>query len=448
MQKSGFWVLPAAAFVLLAAAFHNGYPLVYSDTGTYIASGFEGKVPMDRPIAYGLFLRHASLAASLWLPVFLQALLTAWLLCRLFGPSLGEKRSAGAYFFLLVALCALTALPWYAGQLMPDIFTAAQLMIVALVLTAQDLRRWEWVLLGFVFVFCCLTHFSNLFIGLLTVAGTILPQVRKNLPHWRRRALVLTLWSASAFVAMPTLNWALEGSFSLGKGSSAFLIGRFIDSGMLKMYLDDHCTEHSYRLCAYKDSLPDTSRKFHWDANSPLYKAGGWGAPAAEAEYRAIVRGTLSSPKYLGLHFWESLLSTPSQLMQNAIGSGLDYGWYRSPASPPYQSVQRFFPHEFNEYFHSRQCGNLWKQNLRFEFFNEINFWVQVATLLAALWLLAVGGRAAPLWWVLVLGVVANAFVTSSLAVICDRFSPRVTWLLTAWVLAQWIGARWPRRET
>jgi hypothetical protein len=32
--------------------------------------------------------------------------------------------------------------------------------------------------------------------------------------------------------------------------------------------------------------------------------------------------------------------------------------------------------------------------------------------------------------------------------VICDRFSPRVTWLLTAWVLAQWIGARWPRRQT
>ncbi|MFK8101257.1 MAG: hypothetical protein AB8G15_01985, partial [Saprospiraceae bacterium] len=53
--------------ILLFVAFYNGYPLVYSDTGTYIQSGFELFVPVDRPLTYGLFLRYTSLGISPWL---------------------------------------------------------------------------------------------------------------------------------------------------------------------------------------------------------------------------------------------------------------------------------------------------------------------------------------------------------------------------------------------
>jgi hypothetical protein len=45
-------------------AIWNGYPLVFLDTGTYVASGFERFVPRDRPLAYGFFIRHSSLAHS------------------------------------------------------------------------------------------------------------------------------------------------------------------------------------------------------------------------------------------------------------------------------------------------------------------------------------------------------------------------------------------------
>ena len=45
-----------AIIMLLSAAFYNGFPLVYSDSGTYLNSGSEFFVPDDRPITYGLLI--------------------------------------------------------------------------------------------------------------------------------------------------------------------------------------------------------------------------------------------------------------------------------------------------------------------------------------------------------------------------------------------------------
>ena len=194
------------------------------------------------------------------------------------------------------------------------------------------------------------------------------------------------VWSMSAFIVLPAINYAVGREWILSKGGYTFLIGRFIDSGLLKQYLDDHCATSNYRLCQYKDSLPVNSRLFHWEADSPLTKEGGWGNKVTENEYRQIVKGTLTSPKYLALHLWESVISTPTQLMQNATGSGLDYKWYRSPASPPWQAISKWFPHEHNEYRFSRQCGNLWKQELNFDFFNTLLFWVLSLSLVLLFW--------------------------------------------------------------
>ncbi|MBK6932252.1 MAG: hypothetical protein IPH12_15870 [Saprospirales bacterium] len=278
LSGSAGWEMAAATVFLLAAAFHNGYPLVFSDTGTYVSSGFEGKIPVDRPIAYGLFIRHMSMAVTLWGPVLVQGFLTAWLLRTLLLPLAGD-RFAGKFLFLVAALCMLTGLPWYAGQLMPDIFTAMQVLILGIVLTRPRIARRLWVALGALFVCCCLVHFSNLFIGLLTVVGVaagllVWPAGRPFFPRWRFRMAVVGAWCALAFLALPALNWAVERQFTLGNGSYTFIIGRMVDSGMLKMYLDDACPTNAYRLCQYKDSLPENSRQFHWDGNSPLHKEG------------------------------------------------------------------------------------------------------------------------------------------------------------------------------
>src|SRR5829696_8859661 len=67
-------------FFLILPALQNGYPLTYSDTGTYIYSGYEKFVPIDRPVGYGLFIYFFSqLINSLWTIIILQAVFIFWL---------------------------------------------------------------------------------------------------------------------------------------------------------------------------------------------------------------------------------------------------------------------------------------------------------------------------------------------------------------------------------
>ena len=61
--------------IIVYPAFMNMYPLVYSDTGTYILSSRELVAPVDRPLMYGLLIRLFSWQVSLWPVVIFQGAL-------------------------------------------------------------------------------------------------------------------------------------------------------------------------------------------------------------------------------------------------------------------------------------------------------------------------------------------------------------------------------------
>ena len=66
-------------------------------------------------------------------------------------------------------------------------------------------------------------------------------------------------------------------SSAMSKSKHIFYMGRMVENGILKKYLDETCATKNYQLCAYKDSLPATADRFLWDfENSPVYKLGGW----------------------------------------------------------------------------------------------------------------------------------------------------------------------------
>src|SRR5437879_1330445 len=119
--------LLAPTLVLSGAAIYNGYPLVYPDTGDYVALADIS----FRSIFYSLLIAPARLTGSLWPVVFLQSLIVAHLL-RLVLRVVFSIVSGAAFLVITVLLCILTSLPWYTGFIMPDIFTGVLVLCLFL----------------------------------------------------------------------------------------------------------------------------------------------------------------------------------------------------------------------------------------------------------------------------------------------------------------------------
>src|SRR4051812_5172804 len=111
------------AFCLMLDAFYNGFPLVYSDTSTYIASGFELESPFDRPITYGLFLRIFSLnGLSLWFVIFFQSLILSYLIFLVVQLVIRQESFLMFGLLTIILLSLFTGVSWTVSQLMPDVF--------------------------------------------------------------------------------------------------------------------------------------------------------------------------------------------------------------------------------------------------------------------------------------------------------------------------------------
>src|SRR6202163_2936805 len=113
------WTIAASVMIaaLLWPALWNGFPIVFHDTGGYLARPFEGTLEFGRSAFYGAFLA-LGIPLGFWPHVVAQAALIAWLVVvtlRTHGFG-GRPWLAAA---TVVGLSVLTGLAWYASHLMP-----------------------------------------------------------------------------------------------------------------------------------------------------------------------------------------------------------------------------------------------------------------------------------------------------------------------------------------
>ncbi len=140
---------------------------------------------------------------------------------------------------------------------------------------------------------------------------------------------------------------------ALSKSGHAFLMGAMVEHGTVQKYLDEKCDSENYRLCAYKDSLPEKAWQFVWDEDSPFYKTGGW--KGTRQEFNEIITGTLTSPKYLLLHIRESAKATLQQLTRFEIGDGSGVFLHGALL---HKRIGTYFPRELPQYEKSLQNQN------------------------------------------------------------------------------------------
>lgn len=410
------------ALLLMADAIYNGFPIVYSDTSTYIASGLEWETPFDRPITYGLFLRVFSLNGwSLWFVIFFQGLILSYLIFLIVRLITNKKSNRILGLLIILGLSLFSSVSWTTSQLMPDVFTPVGLFSASLILLGRYNRSTNIFLysLFFISVSMHMSHvllFCSLLGSLFLLRKFVLPF--QHFPNRNIQIAILFLLSVGSVFTM--------GS-AIAKSKHAFFFGAMVEHGIVKNYLHDHCDDGQYKLCVYVDSLPERAYEFLWDRNSPFYKIGGW--KGSKTECNEIIYGTLTDPKYVAMHIKESFRASCHQLTLFAIGDG--NGSFIEGTSL-HERVSTYFPYDLKTYVSSRQNQS------RFDFVAVWNPFFQLIVAISVILLIIFLSKCAEkanrdlgiLIAIFFIGIILNAWSCGTFANAIDRLGCKMIWLL------------------
>src|SRR5262249_7363826 len=151
-----------AAFLLMIAmllvpALWNGFPFIFADTGGYLARPYLHQLDLGRSALYGLFLA-LGVGFDFWPVVLVQAVVCAWMVILTLRTH-GAGGRPGLALVVVGGLALFTSLPWYVGQLMPDIFVPlAVLGIHLLAFRTRKLRRIEIIGVSVVVAIAIASH--------------------------------------------------------------------------------------------------------------------------------------------------------------------------------------------------------------------------------------------------------------------------------------------------
>ncbi len=413
-----------SAVLLAAPALVNGYPLVFYDSADYIDMSFTLQPVIYRTMPYALVLLPAHPLASLWIVVALQCLLAAWVIVvavRVFLPG----ASSWTACILTALLAVLTALPWYAGQIMPDFLGGLLALALAALLFARPMLGWPTRIgLFAVALMAAAAHatFMLLAIGLALAMLLVWLALRRLRPGLAFLALP-ALIAAGGVGTTVAVHYAASGRPFISQSGDVFLLARFMQDGLVKPYLDRVCPSPDYKLCAYRDRLPGSANDFLWAYDNLLDKIGGW--QGAQDEAGRIVRGSLAA--FPLRHLVAALRDVGAQLAEFDTGDGT---WSQLDATAV--AVARHFPGELPAYMNALQ------QRDRFDF-ARINL-VHAPAAIVGMAGLAVLGLArwrrrdlagAGLALTLALAVLGNAAICGVLSNPGDRYGSRMVWIGT-----------------
>jgi hypothetical protein len=441
-----------SSLLLSIPALVNGYPLVYPDSGTYLLQAIEFRGEINRTPYYSLFLFPFHLRMSLWPIVFAQAIF-----CTIFiyfvVRAVDYKRPLRFLIILTAVLGLFTSLPWFAGQIMPDVFTGLVILGVFLLAFAWD--RWSsaerWFLLvGLTGILCFHPSFPPL--TMLLTGFVLALNLLRGVP-WRqllRTAAVLLGPVSLAFLAMIAYSEAVIQQATILPDGPSFLLARIIADGPGAAYLRESCHAGShYALCAYLDDLPagsDAFDEFLWSTESPWQKAKrelsieGARSEANDIILHAILRYPWWQIEEWSIDFARQLTMfrgiepqlCPVTRNAEQLKSCLD-GWLIT------KMVSRYFPSESEQFVNSLQNTNT--LSLKPVYYVDVSVAVLsliFCAVLAFRWWRPSGRPEAPfsdLLAVILVGILSNAALTGMLARPADRFGARVIWLLPFFVV-------------
>lgn len=308
-----------ATGLLLAPALWNGFPLLQWDTGGYLARWYEGTLVVSRSTVYGGLL-YLLQAPGFWPMVLLQAALATWtiaLLLRTFG--LARPLTILA---TVAVLAALTTLPWLASILITDVFAGLAVLAAYLLTFAwAQLSRLERGGLLALITIAVASHSATLLLILgLASAGLLYALIRPARLAPRRLAPAAASCAAGAALLV-SCNYAVSGTVAWTPGGASILCARMMEDGIVQRFLAEQCAKRSFRLCRFRDQLPNNADEFLWGGgrNSIFNRLGRFTGLGPEMQAIALESIVL----YPALQARSALWATARQLVTVDSGEGV-----------------------------------------------------------------------------------------------------------------------------
>lgn len=421
-----------AAIVLGAAllawpAGLNGYPLVFIDSVSYLGHTLFPEWPWDKTAAYGPFLHLFHWGWSLWAALAGQVLILSHLLWVAQRVARGGVTPA-AHLLLCAGLAALTAAPWFAATLMPDVFAAVgPLCLLLLGLARERLSGREAAWLVVLGGFAVATHLSHLPVALALVAFVAVATRRPGATL--RAALPVGL----AVAGLVGANALAFGRPVLSPHGAVFLLARLQADGPAAAVLRDRCPQAGWSLCAQRGRLPMDSDEFLWSPDSPLNRTTAgrpieMGGMRAAAEAQAIIAATLRErPAEVARAMAANTLRQAGMV---AVGDTLGNAHLAASAR---RAIERLPAAELAAFDGAAQMrGELRARAAPFLVPHLPVLAMSLVLLPAAMGLSAWRGDRLRLRLMagLLLAVGVNAFATGALSAPVDRYQARIVWLL------------------
>lgn len=440
------------ALLLLWPALYNRFPLIFPDSGAYLAVAWGSFWTFDRSGFYGLFLKVFSALPALWgLWAGLVAQAFAIGAVLLLAVRALIPRSSPAVVCAIILLTTMTtSLPWHSAQLMPDAFTGPCILLTWLAVSRDPddsgaPSLWLGVLAA------GLMHYTHLGIVPVAAAAALIAQSLCGAPMRgvAKRAFVAAMVTVLIALGQFTANGLLLHRWSTTPAGPVFLFARLHEDGIVQPWLARHCgSDGPVELCNLAPSLPRDSQKLLWGQKSPLDQLlwQDFQKPSAQqlvGEMRTAAIGSIIEHPVAFTKI--AAESTADQLVHFAPLDDECPDVCTSPSSAVYDRVRAMHPELLPEFLSTRQArGTIPKHAIQ-----AIVMPVQILSIVLLIPFLAFArlrqdGRALSLLMAVVAGLIANAALAGVLSDVHDRYQSRVVWLVPLVELI--IAVSWLRR--
>ena len=415
-----------SSLALIAPALYNRYPLLYFDSGAYIEMSEILEPSFHRAFGYPLLMKMTGMVVSNWPIIFIQGILLSVLLYRILRGVFPAERLWWKHALTVLILSFASAMPWYAAQLMPDVWTLILVSSLGALLLERSSSRVWFISYGLIITAALLTHLSHIPLLILLILSLVALRfalkstwIDLGMKHWVSMALPFV----AAFLITCSFNAAYGMGFRLSLATNAFVTANLGEMGILKFYLDEQCGEIETDLCDLKDNLPLETYGYLWDPNGPVQQhPGGWAG--ANEEYSVIVKDFLTQPRYMKWLIIASVKATVKQMFQIEVGSGLQYAY--GEGTPPYGPMKNHYKQELNEYLTAVQNKG---DDLPLDFFRWVNYLSLFLGLGVITWAILQQRLTPELGLLLIVFLLAyffNAAITGVLANVYERLQVRL----------------------